>query len=215
MFSNGDLLFALTAAQPIDKYKDQWKGNEAPSVPHRTGMPWLKHTSFIFLITDEHQNKHSHVGIVGSNDASKVTSSRPAPVAEMKHLDGQESDETSETDCSNELIPEVLEKNQLTHLPKPSVDTRQVGSTNATMKKNIIDKKESNKKEYTVSTVFTDSSLSDSDSDVITTSKPIKGGAKTNGEQPKSSPKKRMTRKAVQEQQVTCIIAVENFIPNG
>ena len=133
--------------------------------------------------------------------------STPVLVEGRKHLDDrEESDEASETDCSNELIPQVLEGNQLTHVPKPSVDAKQVNSPNVTGK-NLQDKKELSKKESTG--IFTDSSLSDTDSETVTTKTvtPNRGGGKTVGDESKLTPKKK-TRRTVQEQ-VRWIIMVK------
>ena len=112
-------------------------------------------------------------------------------------MDEEESDEASETDCSNELIPQVLEGNQLAHVPKQS-DPKQVNSPIVTAK-NMQDKKELSKKES--SGIFSDSSLSDSDSEIVIskTATPNRGGGKTIVEESKLTPKKK-TRKTVQEQ---------------
>ena len=129
-------------------------------------------------------NKQSHVELVNGN-ANKME--------EHKKLDKGESDEASETDCSTELIPQVLEGNKLTNVPKPtSVDTHKAADSLA---KNVQNKSELNKKKVT--TVFTDSSLSDSDSDTTVTAKAIKGGGVTTGGEPKSTPKKKTTQEQV------------------
>ena len=151
-------------------------------------------------MTDEQQHvvsRQSHAELVSNKNASKATST-PVSVEGRKHLDQEESDEASETDCSNELIPQVLEGNQLAHVLKPSVDPKRVKSPIVTAKK-LQDKKELNKKESTG--IFTDSSLSDSDSETITskTATPNRGGGKTIAEESKLTPKKK-TRKTVQEQ---------------
>lgn len=156
----------------------------------------VKCTWSIYFLTDEQQcvvSRQSHTVLVSNKNPSKATST-PVSVEGRKHLD-EESDEASETDCSNELIPQVLEGNQLAHVPKPSVDSKQVNSPIVTAK----NKKELSKKESTG--VFTDSSLSDSDSETVTskTTTPNRAGGKTIGEEPKLTPKKK-TRKTVQEQ---------------
>lgn len=115
---------------------------------------------------------------------------------EKKHVHKQSSDEASETDCSTELIPQVLQGNKLTHVPKPSMGTH---ANNNMATKKPQDKQEMNKKEP--SSVFTDSSLSDTDSD---TCKTVKGGGakttKTVGDEEKTTPKKKTVKKTIQEQ---------------
>lgn len=96
----------------------------------------------------------------------------PVPT-EKNHKQG--GDETSETDCSNDLP----QRNR----PTPS-DKKQVDNPNLTIK-NLQDKRESNEK-----LEFTDSSLSDSDSDMIPSKTPGRRG-RTVEDQPKSTPKKK------------------------
>ena len=164
----------------------------------------------IYLLVDESMDerqcivRQSHVEPASNKTASKVIST-PVLVEGRKHLDEQESDEASETDCSNELIPQVLEGTQLTHVQ--SIDAKQVGSPNLTAK-NLQDKKELNKKESTG--IFTDSSLSDSDSETITSKvvTPCKGGGKTIGDESKVTPKKKTVKKTVQEQ-VRSVVTVK------
>lgn len=153
-----------------------------------------------FFFTDKQQrilSRQPHVELVNDNTTKVMTT--PVSVKEKKHLDEQESDEASETDCSTELIPQALEGNKLPHIPKSaSVDTQKVDNPNLTTK-NMQDKKELKKKESKV--VFSDSSsLSDTDSDTITTNKAVRGGGKSTGDEPKSSPKKKTVKKATEEQ---------------
>lgn len=151
----------------------------------------------VYSLTDERSviSRQSHVEPVTGRNASKITST-PVLVEVKKHLDEQESDGASETDCSNELIPQVLEGN---HLPRQSVHTQQVNSPSLTAK-NLQDKKELNKKEP--ASIFSDSSLSDSDLETSTTKAPTsnKGGGKAIKDEPKLTPKKTAVKKTVQEQ---------------
>jgi len=130
-------------------------------------------------------NRQSHKSI---SDSTKGT---PLQVSVEKRncLNKQGSD--SETDHSSDLIPQVSEGNKLP--AALSVDTQQANDVT----KSVQDKKELSKTQPT--SVFTDSSLSDSDSDTITTSKVGKGG-KIVEDELKSTTKKRTSRKAVQEQ---------------
>lgn len=138
--------------------------------------------NLICFITDHIVNRQSHIQPICNN----TTKGTPLPVSvqEKKHLNEQGSE--SETDCFNDLIPQVSEGNKL--LPPPSQQINNLTTKSV---------KELNKTQPRM--VFTDSSLSDSNSDTITISKVVKGG-KTVGNEPKSTPKKKSSRKAVQEQ---------------
>ena len=137
---------------------------------------------------------------MANDSAAKVAPvNTPASTLERKQLDEHISDEASETDCSDDLIPQVLQGNKLTRMTKPApvpVDT-QVNSPSLTTK-NLRNKKEVNKKEP--ASVFTDSSLTDSDSDTSIINKAIKGGGKVIGDEPKSTPKKNVVKKAIPAQ---------------
>ena len=138
------------------------------------------------------------VGAINDNAAKGAAVHTPAATVKGKQLYERASDEASETDCSDELIPQVLQGNKLTRMSKPaSVDTQQVDSPSLTTK-NLQNKKGSEKKEP--ATVFTDSSLSDSDSDTNIIYKAIKGGDKAPGDESKSTPKKKVVKKAIPEQ---------------
>lgn len=155
----------------------------------------------VIFMTGEQQSLTGRQCVEAVNDsAAKVTPAvhRPASTVERKQLDERASDGASETDCSDELIPQVLQGNKLTRMSKPaSVDTQQVDSPSLTTK-NLQNKKGSEKKEPAM--VFTDSSLSDSDSDTSIIYKAIKGGDKATGDEPKSTPKKKVVKKAIPEQ---------------
>ena len=152
------------------------------------------HDKMHHILTDELVNKPHHIKphhIEPISNKSTVTST---PALVRKHLD--ESDEASETDCSNELIPQVLEGSQRAHIPKPVVDIQKVDSANLKVKDLPQNKKEMSKNESTVA--FTDSSLSDTDSELVS---PNKGGGKA---EPKLTPKKnsRTLQKHKKQEQV-------------
>ena len=127
--------------------------------------------------------------------------STPAVVRE--HLNELESDEASETDCSNELIPQVLEGSHPTHTPKPSVDVQKVNTPNLQAKNLPQNKKEMSKNKSTMA--FTDSSLSDTDSELVS---PKKGGGKATEDEAKLTPKKnsRTLQKHKKQEQVRWLI---------